>query len=86
MPRLYPDPMRPDPDREGFAPEPPRPFRGVGDPRYLLREIEEIEAIATAAGLSSLAYQLHCAAAEARWHAEALEWAEASAGPRSSTG
>ena len=84
MARAYPGRMAPD--REGFEPETPRPFRGVGDPRYLLAEIEELRAAASAAGLSSLAYQLQCAVAEARWHAEALDWAEASAGPRSSTG
>jgi hypothetical protein len=66
-------------DHQRFAPEPVRPFRGVGDPRYLLCEIEELKALASAAGLSSLAYQLQCAAVEARWHAEALEWAEESA-------
>jgi hypothetical protein len=82
--RPYPDVM--SRDREGFRPEPPRPFRGVGDPRYLLAEIEELRAAAAAAGLSSLAYQLQCAAAEARWHAEALDWAEDAVGPRSSTG
>jgi hypothetical protein len=84
--RLDPTPTWMRPDREGFVPEPPRPFRGVGDPRYLLAEIEELRAAAAAAGLSSLAYQLQCAAAEARWHAEALDWAEDTVGPRSSTG
>ena len=39
--RLDPTPTWMRPDREGFAPERPRPFRGVGDLRYLLAEIGE---------------------------------------------
>src|SRR5215203_6029073 len=68
------------PDHDVFDPGPPCPFRGIGDPPYLLSEIEELRAIATAAGLSSVAYQLQCAAAEARWHTDALDWAEVRSG------
>jgi hypothetical protein len=40
---------------------------GVADPRYLLREIEELKAIADKGGLGTLTYLLECAAIEARW-------------------
>ena len=43
-----------------------KPGEGVAAPRYLLGEIEELKAIAQAAGLGTLAYQLQCAAIEAR--------------------
>jgi hypothetical protein len=39
---------------------------GVADPRYLLREIEELKTIADKGGLGTLAYLLECAAIEAR--------------------
>jgi hypothetical protein len=39
---------------------------GVADPRYLLREIEELKAIADKGGFGTLAYLLECAAIEAR--------------------
>jgi hypothetical protein len=39
---------------------------GVADPRYLLREIEELRAIADKGGFGTLAYLLECAAMEAR--------------------
>jgi hypothetical protein len=39
---------------------------GIGDPRYLLREIEELNAIADKGGFGTLAYLLECAAIEAR--------------------
>jgi hypothetical protein len=39
---------------------------GIADPRYLLREIEELQAIAGKCGLGTLAYLLELAAIEAR--------------------
>jgi hypothetical protein len=39
---------------------------GVADPRYLLREIEELRAIADKGGFGTLAYLLEGAAIEAR--------------------
>jgi hypothetical protein len=39
---------------------------GVADPRYLLREIEELKAIADKGGLGTLAYLLELAAIEAQ--------------------
>ena len=50
-----------------------RPFDGIGDPRYLLAEIQELRDIAEAAGFGTLPYLLECAAVEARKLARALQ-------------
>ena len=57
--------------QEGAA-ERLRPYVGIGDPRYLLAEIEELRDIAEAAGFGTLPYLLECAAAEARKLARVL--------------
>jgi hypothetical protein len=41
-------------------------WEGVGDPGYLLAEIEEMRSIAQCSGLGTLAHLLKCAAAEVR--------------------
>ena len=52
---------------EGLKPVPELPrWEGVGDPKYLLGEIEELRGIAQRSGLGTLAHLLDCAAAEAR--------------------
>ena len=54
------------------TPDVPKPatelpgWEGVGDPGYLLAEIEELRSIAQRSGLGTLAHLLDCAAAEAR--------------------
>ena len=43
-----------------------RHWEGIGDPAYLLREIEELRAIADGSGLRTLGYILELACIEAR--------------------
>ena len=50
-----------------------RPFDGIGDPRYLLSEIQELRDIAEAAGFGTLPYLLECAAVEARKLTRAMQ-------------
>jgi hypothetical protein len=74
------------PDRNRFDPGRPRPFSGVGDPRYLLGELLELKELSSQTGLGTLAYLIDRAARDARWQAESAEWVERECRNRDSDG
>lgn len=58
------DPVK---SERSVPPPPPGGWQGIGDPGYLLAEIEELRDLADHAGLRTLAQRLEQAAEEARY-------------------